>query len=71
MKSEFGSDFLIDGVHVKSLKPIEDDRGKLMEILRSDEPLFERFGQAYVTVCLPRVVKGWHYHQKQVDHFVY
>lgn len=61
---------LIDGVRVKVLKPLPDERGKLMELLRSDEPIFERFGQAYVTVCKPRIVKGWHYHKKQVDHFI-
>ncbi len=61
---------LIQDVQVKPLKPIPDERGKLMELLRSDEPIFEKFGQAYVTVCKPRVVKGWHYHKLQVDHFV-
>jgi len=61
---------LIDGVWVKQLKPIVDERGKLMELLRSDEPIFEGFGQSYVTFCNPRIVKGWHYHKRQVDHFV-
>lgn len=61
---------LIEGVQVKQLKPIVDERGKLMEILRSDEDLYEKFGQAYVTVCKPRIVKGWHYHKLQTDHFV-
>lgn len=40
-----------------------------MEILRSDDSLFERFGQCYVTMVHPRIVKGWHYHRKQSDHF--
>lgn len=61
---------LIQDVKIKQLKPIPDERGKLMELLRSDEAMFERFGQVYVTVCKPRVVKGWHYHKLQVDHFV-
>lgn len=65
-----GDSSLIEGVMTKELKVIPDERGKLMEILRSDEPMFEKFGQAYVTVCKPRVVKGWHYHKHQVDHFV-
>ena len=60
---------LIEGVAVKPLKVIADERGKLMEILRSDEPIYEKFGQAYVTVCKPRIVKGWHYHKLQIDHF--
>jgi dTDP-4-dehydrorhamnose 3,5-epimerase len=60
---------MIDGVVVKALKPIADERGFLMEILRSDDPFFEKFGQSYLTVVYPGVVKGWHYHKTQVDHF--
>ena len=61
---------LIKDVQVKNLKGLPDGRGMLMEILRSDESIFEKFGQAYITVVKPRVVKGWHYHKVQVDHFV-
>ena len=64
------ADSLIEGVKVKELKILSDERGKLMEILRSDDPIFEQFGQAYVTVCKPQIVKGWHYHKVQVDHFI-
>ena len=60
---------MIEGVVVKKLKPIADDRGLLMEILRNDEPVFDQFGQCYVTVVHPGIVKGWHYHKKQFDHF--
>ena len=61
---------MIDGVKIKKLKIIPDDRGKLMEIMRCDDEIFERFGQAYFTTALPGVVKAWHYHKKQDDHFV-
>lgn len=61
---------MIDGVVVKPLRVISDERGFLMEMLRSDDEIFERFGQAYITACYPGVVKGWHYHKKQTDHFV-
>jgi dTDP-4-dehydrorhamnose 3,5-epimerase len=61
---------MIHGVAVKPLKVLVDDRGFLMEMLRSDEPLFERFGQVYVTGCRRGVAKGWHYHKRQADHFV-
>jgi dTDP-4-dehydrorhamnose 3,5-epimerase len=60
---------MIDGAAYKELKLIPDERGFLMEILRSDDPLFQRFGQAYVTAAYPGVVKAWHYHVKQTDHF--
>ncbi len=61
---------LIDGVQVKKLKVISDERGRLMEILRNDDEIFIKFGQVYITTAYPGVVKGWHYHKKQTDHFV-
>lgn len=61
---------LIDGVNVKQLKVIADERGYLMEMMRKDDPFFQRFGQTYVSVAYPGVVKGWHYHKIQTDHFV-
>ena len=60
---------MIDGVVVKPLKWIPDERGRLMEILREDDVCFERFGQLYVTTAFPGVVKGWHYHKRQADYF--
>ena len=61
---------MIEGVTARELKPIRDDRGELCEILRSDDPEFERFGQVYYTVVKPGVVKAWHYHAKHTDHLV-
>jgi len=58
---------MIYGVIVKKLKVIADERGRLMEILRSDDNFFEKFGQVYMTTAYPGVVKGWHYHKKQYD----
>ena len=60
---------MIDGVNVKNLKAIPDERGHLMEILRSDDDIFEKFGQVYITTAYPGVVKAWHYHKIQTDHF--
>lgn len=61
---------MIEGVKIKKLKVIPDDRGKLMEILRCDDEIFEKFGQVYITTAYPGIVKAWHYHKKQDDHFV-
>ncbi len=58
---------MIDGIIIKELKVIPDERGRLMEILRSDDKLFERFGQVYVTTTYPGVVKAWHLHRRQSD----
>lgn len=60
---------LIDGVKTKMLRQIPDERGWLMEILRADDGLFTKFGQVYVSGTYPGVVKAWHYHKHQVDHF--
>jgi len=61
---------MIKGVAVKPLKVIPDERGRLFEILRRDDALFTTFGQVYCTTVNLGVVKGWHYHKKQVDNFV-
>lgn len=59
---------MIEGVVVKNLRKVADERGWLMEILRSDWEIFEKFGQVYVTTANPRVVKAWHMHKSQTDH---
>ena len=61
---------IIDGVKIKQLKVIPDERGRVMEMLRSDDELFVKFGQVYYTTAYPGIVKGWHYHKKQIDNFV-
>jgi dTDP-4-dehydrorhamnose 3,5-epimerase len=61
---------MIHEVQVKQLKVLPDERGRLMEMLRSDDPLFRKFGQVYMTTAYPGSVKAWHYHKKQWDHFV-
>ncbi len=61
---------MIEGVKIRRLRVIPDERGYLMEMLRSDWEEYERFGQVYVTAAYPGVVKAWHYHTLQTDHFV-
>lgn len=60
---------MIDGVKIKKLKIIPDERGRLMEILREDDDIFIKFGQVYMTTAYPGVVKAWHYHKIQTDNF--
>ena len=59
---------MIDGVMVKQLKVLPDDRGRLMEIVRCDDDHFQKFGQVYMTTTYPGVVKAWHMHRLQTDH---
>lgn len=61
---------MIEGVKTKKLKVIPDERGRLMEMIRSDDDLFIKFGQVYMTTTYPGVVKGWHYHKAQIDNIV-
>lgn len=60
---------MIEGVRTKPLRLIPDDRGYLMEILRDDDELFMKFGQCYVSATYPGIVKAWHAHRLQTDHF--
>jgi len=59
----------IDGVEVRDLRFLPDERGWLIELLRSDWEVYQKFGQAYATACYPGVIKAWHYHKIQTDHF--
>jgi len=58
---------IINGVIIKELNPILDERGYLQECLRSDWPMFDKFGQAYITIAFPNIVKAWHRHKIQTD----
>jgi dTDP-4-dehydrorhamnose 3,5-epimerase len=59
----------IDGVRIKPLRVVADERGWLTEVLREDDEIFTRFGQVYVSATYPGVVKAWHYHLRQTDNF--
>ena len=61
---------MIQGVEVKQLTPRADERGFLMELLRSDDAIFTKFGQCYVSMNYPGVIRAWHWHKKQDDFFV-
>jgi dTDP-4-dehydrorhamnose 3,5-epimerase len=54
---------MITGVLVHPLHQIPDERGKIMHMLRCDDPHFEVFGEIYFSVVYPGIVKGWHLHK--------
>ena len=60
---------MIEGVKIKKLKVIPDDRGRVMEIFRKDDEAFQKFGQVYMTTVYKDIVKAWHYHCIQTDNF--
>ncbi|HOC01936.1 MAG TPA: dTDP-4-dehydrorhamnose 3,5-epimerase family protein [Candidatus Ratteibacteria bacterium] len=61
---------MIKDVKIKKLSFIADERGRLLEILRSDDEIFEKFGQVYITTCYPGVIKAWHLHYLQNDNMI-
>ena len=55
---------MIEGVLVKPLRQILDERGKIMHMIRNDDPDFISFGEIYFSCVYPGVIKGWHLHKK-------
>jgi dTDP-4-dehydrorhamnose 3,5-epimerase len=55
---------MIEGVQIRPLRQILDERGKIMHMLRSDSPNFSQFGEIYFSWVNPGVVKAWHIHTK-------
>ena len=55
---------MIEGVLLHPLKQIPDERGKIMHMLKSTDPHFEKFGEIYFSCVYPGVVKGWHRHSR-------
>ncbi|MCX7747426.1 MAG: dTDP-4-dehydrorhamnose 3,5-epimerase family protein [Clostridia bacterium] len=57
---------MIDGVIIKPLKKIPDDRGVIMKMQECCDPEFKGFGEIYFSTIYPGVVKGWHLHEEAV-----
>ncbi|MBI4824571.1 MAG: dTDP-4-dehydrorhamnose 3,5-epimerase family protein [Nitrospirae bacterium] len=55
---------MIDGVVIKPLRKIPDERGCIYHMLRADDPEFEKFGEIYFSTVYPNVIKGWHIHKR-------
>lgn len=60
---------MIQGVREIPLQQFVDERGKVMHMLRRDDPWFCEFGETYFSVVNPGAVKGWHLHRtKQLNY---
>lgn len=55
---------VIHDILVVPLRQIPDERGKIMHMLRADDPHFQKFGEIYFSVAYPGVIKGWHVHTR-------
>lgn len=60
---------MIEGLKIIPLKQIPDERGKIMHMLRRDDPHFEKFGEIYFSMAYPGIIKGWHLHTKQTQFY--
>lgn len=58
---------MIVGVEAKKLVRHHDDRGFFVELLRDDDNLLKRFGQASMSKTFPGVIKAFHFHELQDD----
>lgn len=61
---------LIEGVSVTELRQINDARGAVLHMLRSDSPEFTCFGECYFSEVLPGAVKAWKRHNAQTQNLV-
>lgn len=55
---------MIDGIIITPLRQSADHRGKIMHMLRCDEPHFQGFGEIYFSCVYPGGVKAWHLHER-------
>lgn len=57
---------MIEGVQITKLNKIDDDRGSILTMLRSDSKVFESFGEIYFSTIFNKAIKAWHLHQKAI-----
>jgi dTDP-4-dehydrorhamnose 3,5-epimerase len=54
----------IKDVIITELKIIEDNRGKVMHMLRNDSNIFKSFGEIYFSTIYKNSIKAWHLHKE-------
>ena len=57
----------IEGVIVRPLRQIIDNRGSILHMLRNDSELFNKFGEIYFSEINPGVIKAWKRHKEQTQ----
>ncbi len=55
---------MIDGVVIAPQNQISDERGKIMHMMKSTDPHFDKFGEIYFTCAWPNAIKAWHIHKR-------
>lgn len=54
----------IQGIVIKKLHKIPDERGCILHMLKKEDKEFNGFGEIYFSSIYPGVIKGWHVHKK-------
>jgi dTDP-4-dehydrorhamnose 3,5-epimerase len=55
---------MIQGVSIRNLKKISDERGTVFKMMEAIDPEFTKFGEIYFSTIYPGVIKGWHLHKE-------
>lgn len=61
---------MIKGVEISFRKIIQDDRGKIIHIMKCSDTQFFTFGEVYCSTIYPGIVKGWHMHKKMTLNYL-
>tara|TARA_Y100000590_G_scaffold422055_1_gene526340 strand:- start:321 stop:755 length:435 start_codon:yes stop_codon:yes gene_type:complete len=61
---------MIHDIKITPLKTISDNRGKVMHMLRTDSPVFKKFGEIYFSTIYHQSIKGWHLHKESALNYV-
>ena len=59
----------IEGLTIKKLNIIPDERGSIMHMIKKSDKSFTSFGEVYFATAYPGVIKGWHLHKKQTQNY--
>ena len=61
---------MIEGILITKLEQIEDERGKIMHMMRQDSKVFKKFGEIYFSTVKPNFIKAWHLHKQATLNYV-
>ncbi len=62
--SDGNNSYMIQGVQLRPLNVIADERGAVMHMLKASDPHFEHFGEIYFSLIYPNAIKAWHLHKE-------
>ena len=60
----------IKDVVITELNIIEDNRGKVMHMMRNDSKIFKNFGEIYFSTIYKDAIKAWHLHEEATLNYV-